>query len=133
MAVEANGSPVSPDLNVTTRLAYDRTRLANDRTMMAWVRTSTSMITFGFSVYKFFQIERATARPAYVIGPREFSLLLVCLGVIALVVATLEYRASMKTLIAEYPGIVRSQVPVVTAALLSVLGLLAVLAILFRQ
>lgn len=124
---------MSPDPNVTTRLAYDRTRLANDRTMMAWVRTSTSMITFGFSVYKFFQIERATGRPAYVIGPREFSLLLVCIGVIALVVATLEYRANMKALISEYPGIVRSQVPVVTAALLSVLGLLAVLAILFRQ
>jgi len=31
------------------------------RTMMAWIRTATSLITFGFSVYKFFQIELKSA------------------------------------------------------------------------
>ena len=40
-----------------TRLAIDRTRLAYERTMMAWIRTATSLITFGFSVYKFFQLD----------------------------------------------------------------------------
>jgi len=35
-------------LNISTRLAFDRTRLAHDRTMMAWVRTSTTLITPGF-------------------------------------------------------------------------------------
>jgi uncharacterized membrane protein YidH (DUF202 family) len=37
------------------RLAVDRTRLAYERTMMAWVRTATSMISFGFTIHKFFQ------------------------------------------------------------------------------
>jgi len=53
---------VLPD---ATRLAVDRTRLAFERTMMAWVRTATSLITFGFTVYKFFQFEKAlTQRPS---------------------------------------------------------------------
>ena len=41
--------------NDATRLALSRTILAHDRTLMAWVRTSTSMISFGFTIYKFFQ------------------------------------------------------------------------------
>jgi hypothetical protein len=45
------------------KLAFDRTRLPYDRTKMAWVRTATSLITFGFSVYKFLQIELGTTDP----------------------------------------------------------------------
>ncbi len=39
----------------STELALDRTYLAHDRTLMAWVRTATSLISFGFTIYKFFQ------------------------------------------------------------------------------
>ena len=42
-------------LDASTKLAYDRTRLAYERTLMAWVRTGTSLITFGFTIYKFFE------------------------------------------------------------------------------
>ena len=42
-------------LDTSTKLAYDRTRLAYERTLMAWVRTGTSLITFGFTIYKFFE------------------------------------------------------------------------------
>ena len=41
-----------------TKLAVERTRLAYERTLMAWVRTSTSLISFGFTIYKFFQYLR---------------------------------------------------------------------------
>ena len=41
----------------SVNLAADRTRLAYERTMMAWTRTATSLSTFGFTIYKFFQIE----------------------------------------------------------------------------
>ena len=41
----------------STNLSVDRTRLSYERTLMSWVRTSTSLITFGFTIYKFFQIE----------------------------------------------------------------------------
>ncbi len=40
-------------LDSSTRLAVDRTRLAHERTLMAWVRTATSLIPFGFTIYKF--------------------------------------------------------------------------------
>ena len=36
-------------------LALERTYLANERTLMAWIRTATSLITFGFTLYKFFE------------------------------------------------------------------------------
>jgi Domain of unknown function (DUF202) len=44
----------APQLDTATKLAYDRTRLAYENTMMSWVRTATSLMTFGFSVFKFF-------------------------------------------------------------------------------
>ncbi len=51
-------SPNAVRLDVATRLAVDRTRLAHERTLMAWVRTATSLISFGFTIYKFFQFEQ---------------------------------------------------------------------------
>ena len=79
-AREESTPPVDPHaepLNISTKLAFDRTRLAHDRTMLAWVRTATSLITFGFSFYKFFTFEAKGAAPTGVIGPREFALLMI--------------------------------------------------------
>ena len=75
----------TPTLDTSTRLAFDRTRVAYERTMMAWIRTATSLITFGFAVYKFFQIEApSSSAGSHLIGPREFSLTLVGIGLFAL-------------------------------------------------
>ncbi len=43
---------------------------------MSWIRTATSLITFGFSIYKFFQIEAPDSEKQQncLIGPREFAL-----------------------------------------------------------
>ncbi len=57
MIAQAETTKKSPDASTT--LAVDRTRLAYERTLMAWIRTATSLITFGFTIYKFFQIEVA--------------------------------------------------------------------------
>ncbi|MBE5502510.1 Predicted membrane protein [Mycobacteroides abscessus subsp. massiliense] len=46
-----------PVLDTSTRLAVERTRLALERTTMAWIRTSTSLIAFGFTIFKFFQYQ----------------------------------------------------------------------------
>ena len=45
----------APAITDATRLAVERTRLAHERTLMAWVRTATSLISFGFTLFKFFQ------------------------------------------------------------------------------
>jgi len=52
------------ELSTSTKLAIERTRLAHERTLMAWVRTATSLISFGFTVYKFFQyLRESQGRP----------------------------------------------------------------------
>src|SRR5437879_13464014 len=97
-------------LDVGTKLAFDRTRVAFDRTMMAWIRTATSLITFGFSIYKFFQMERGLVKQEQrLIGPREFAVLMVGIGLLSLLLGVVEYRENMRSLIAQYPQIPRSR------------------------
>jgi len=111
-------------MDVSTRLAFDRTRLAHDRTMMAWVRTATSLISFGFAIYKFFQIEIGRGKPdRLLIGSREFALIMIGMGLVSLLIATIQHRQDRNVLRAMNP-----EVPGSTAALLA--GLIAILGIL---
>ena len=121
-------------MDVSTRLSYDRTFLAHERTLMAWVRTASSLITFGFSIYKFFEMERGLGKEfaaAQVVGPRDFSMILIIIGVVALLLATVQHRRQVKMLKMEYEKIPVSTAGIV-AGLISVFGLLAVLAVIFR-
>jgi putative membrane protein len=122
------------DLPAATRLAVDRTRLAADRTLLAWVRTSTSLISFGFTIYKFFQYLRESEKvePAGFLGPRGFALLMISIGVIVLVVATIQHRGEMRALRAEY-GQVPYSLATMLAALIAGLGILGLLAVIFHQ
>jgi putative membrane protein len=122
----------APALDLSTKLAFDRTRVAYERTMLAWVRTATSLITFGFSVYKFFQILREEgARSNSLLGSRQFGLLLVSIGLAALALASLEYRQNIRMLEAQYESPQRS-LAVIVAALISILGILALIVMLVR-
>jgi putative membrane protein len=99
----------APVLDLSTKLAFDRTWVAYARTMLAWVRTATTLITFGFSVYKFFQIVREEGqRNDHLIGARQFGLLLVSIGLASLALATLEYRQNIRMLGVQYQGRPRS-------------------------
>src|SRR5262249_31790209 len=91
-------------LPAATKLALDRTRLAYERTLMAWVRTATSLISFGFTIYKFFQYlsEGKTPPPDHVLGPRGFALVMIGIGLTALTFATIEHRRNMRQLRAEF-------------------------------
>jgi inner membrane protein YidH len=123
----------APALDISTRLAYARTRAAYERTMMSWIRTATSLITFGFSVYKFFQFEKPTnGSDNRLVGPREFALTLVSIGLFSLVLATLEHRQNIRMLSEQTGGNTRS-LAVVMAALISVLGIVALVVMIFRQ
>ncbi|MGA8567441.1 MAG: DUF202 domain-containing protein [Candidatus Binataceae bacterium] len=123
----------APALDDSTRLAFERTRNSYENTMMSWIRTATSLITFGFSIYKFFQIEAPSEKQQnYLIGPREFALALVSIGLISLLLATLENRQNIRRLGAQHAGKQRS-LSVLVAALIAILGLLALLAMIFRE
>ena len=50
------------ELKLADILALERTRLAAERSLMAWVRTALSMISFGFTIYKFMQASSGTKR-----------------------------------------------------------------------
>jgi len=135
MANKIKGRAVT--LDTATRLALERTRGAYERTMMAWVRTGTSLITFGFAVYKFFQLEIAgTAQHApliktTLIGAREFGLVLIGIGLLALLLGTYEHRRDLQALKNEYPGMPRSGTQLI-AVLIATLGALALVAVIYR-
>jgi putative membrane protein len=120
--------PPPEDPNVL--LSIDRTRLAYERTLMAWTRTAMSLITFGFTLYKLFDVVRAHGvklSPVRWIGPRGFALLMIAMGTLGLIVATTQHRAALRELKAA---------PVSLAALLAVaitlLGLFLLVAVLLH-
>lgn len=118
----------------STQLAIDRTRLAFERTTMAWVRTATSLITFGFSVYKFFQIEANKDVPGRLIGPREFALMMISIGIFALVIATVQHVQSMRTMRAHARGMhVPRSLAALVGGLMALLGIVALIAVILRR
>ena len=87
------------------QLALERTILSHERTLMSWVRTATSLITFGFTIYKFFQLELENRPPLQgVIGPRQFAVLMISIGLFSLMAATIQYRVYRNGLRRRYPG-----------------------------
>jgi putative membrane protein len=126
-------APAVPDLSVPARFDLERTRIAYENLMMSWIKTATSLITFGFSIYKFFQIEgQGNDYATRLIGPRGFALALVVIGLAALALATVEYRQNIRIVKAQYPRSPRSLAGFV-AALISLLGIGAFVAMIFRQ
>jgi inner membrane protein YidH len=122
-------------LDASTKLAYDRTRLAYERTLMAWVRTGTSLITFGFTIYKFFEeFHRAgeVARTGGPVGAREFGIIMISIGLVAVLLAIVQHVTAMHKLRAQDPEVPYSLAAAI-ALLVSLLGIVALVAIFFRQ
>jgi hypothetical protein len=67
------------------------------------------------------------------IGARGFSLMLVSIGMIALVLATVEYRRNIYALGARSAAISSHSLAVIVAAMISLLGIVALLTMIFRQ
>ncbi len=116
-----------------TVLALERTRAAYDRTLMAWMRTATSMISFGFTLYKFLQVEMdRAALPTRLVGPREFALTMVVLGICSMLFGTVEHWQNLRSLRAQGAEARWSKSGLI-AGLVSLMGLVALFLILFRQ
>jgi putative membrane protein len=117
----------------STDLAVDRTRLAHERTLMAWVRTSASLISFGFTIYKFFQYMRDQGQPVEerTFGPRQFALFLIAIGLIALVLATIQHRYDLSVMRKHYAHVPYSMATIV-GGLVAILGIVTFSAVIFR-
>ena len=135
MSETGSATDPGPKADTATVLAVERTQLAADRTLMAWVRTAFSMISFGFSLFKFFQFLREEAGDATISlrGPRNFGLLLIALGTVALVLASIDFARTRKRL-AGVTGEKLSpwSLTLVVALTVALLGLLAYAGVAFR-
>jgi putative membrane protein len=73
-------------------MGFGRTVMALERTLMAWIRTSLSLISFGFTIFKFLEAMQDRSSPG-VRGnaPRNLGLFLICLGIGVLVLAMFQF------------------------------------------
>ena len=125
MPARAKSAGADPDL--ATRFDLERTHIADEQSMMTWIRTSITLITFGFTIYKFFQLKLPSrAEKSRLVGPREFALTLVALGLIWLVMGTLDHRRWQRLLKQQWSDASRS-LAVWLAAMISILGTTAFL------
>jgi putative membrane protein len=117
-------------------LGYDRTLMAADRTLMAWIRTSVSMISFGFTIYKFFIYLQESGfvsgqLPMY--GPRNLGLGLVGLGTFLLALAILEHFTYQRSLSRRTGQPFRVSTALVASLLITLIGVLALLNLLYHM
>jgi putative membrane protein len=134
---DLRGGPAHPT-NDATQLALSRTMLAHDRTLMAWIRTATSMISFGFTIYKFFQFLQGEQKAPDVhrlLGPRGVALVMILIGVSGLTLATIDYRRQMAALRRDYQayGPLHGSTALAVATMVAGLGVLGFVLVFLRQ
>ena len=119
----------------TTLFAIERTRLAHERTLLAWVRTATTLISFGFTLYKFFEYLEQRG-PNFARGhwltAREFGLGMISIGLMALLIATVQHVRDVVRLRSIHPQVPYS-LATILALFLSVLGFAALIVVIFRR
>ena len=117
----------------STQMALDRTWLAHERTLMAWVRTAASMISFAFTVYKFFQFQQSQGqRPSGFFSPREFAIFLSGIGLVSLLLAVIDREREVWQLKAQLQQR-RFSLATVVATLIFLFGFGVFISALLRQ
>lgn len=141
MMNEEKQSPLGPMVidrsEEQTKMAVLRTVMAADRSLMAWVRTGLSLMTFGFTLYKFLQFERdkllATGQAVVSGGssPRTIGLFMIGVGLLCLVLGTVENVATNRGLLGR-DQIVHPRYSLVLAGIIMVLGSIVFLGIVLK-
>jgi putative membrane protein len=72
---------------------------------MGWIRTALSMISFGFTIFKFLEYTQEQGiRPLMrTHGPREVGLTLIGIGIFALIIACVQHWQFLKKLRPDQP------------------------------
>ena len=94
----ATDAPSPSSTFLPSDLGEIRTILAADRTLMAWIRTSLSMLSFGFTIYKFLQTIAANGNMEHPNSPQTVGLFLTGMGVAAIVLGTIGYWVTLRDL-----------------------------------
>lgn len=120
----------------TTTMAVDRTVMAADRSLMAWVRTALSLISFGFTIYKFLDYSRvqliATGKDlGGISSPKIVGLYMIGMGILSLAFGILENINTIKGLRERY-SVRRKRYALWMAAMVTLFGLIIFLGIIFQ-
>src|SRR6185503_19294811 len=102
----------------STRLAIMRTMVALDRTLMAWIRTAISLISFGFTIYKFFHEASKKGTTLHLLTPRVVGMVMISFGMLGLIWGLTEHRAMFKKLKKSYPHLQKSNTSVLAILIL---------------
>jgi putative membrane protein len=143
MASPESTSPTVEQSARRTGMSFQRTRMSADRTLMSVIRTSLSLIGFGFTIFQFFEKMLESKVLASAVAARRFGVALVALGIAMLLLGILyhtqfmmELRAERRRLKAE--GLIHAEtkfpasMTLITAVTLLVLGIAAIVSMLFR-
>ncbi|MGA8574332.1 MAG: DUF202 domain-containing protein [Candidatus Cybelea sp.] len=100
--------------------AIDNVRLAYERTTLAWVRTALTLISFGFTIDKFFEGRPRKTGLGGFVSPQAVGVTMIAFGLIALFLFLLELRRFHR----RHPEAPRSTAGYV-AGMIAVLGIMA--------
>jgi putative membrane protein len=120
----------------STDMAVDRTVMAADRSLMAWVRTGLSLITFGFTIYKFLEYSRehllaSGEVPGSVSSPKVIGLFMIGVGILSLVLGTVENVTTIRGL-RERHEFKHPRYALLMSAILTIFGIVLFLGILLQ-
>jgi putative membrane protein len=121
-------------LFTSDEMAMQRTVMALDRTLMAWTRTSLSLISFGFTIYKFLQYAREqgeVAKQMRLEGPRNLGIGMIGMGVVFLLLASIGYWRNMRKL-QPHRRLSAVRLSLMMAIVLALLGVMALTNVAFR-
>ncbi len=116
----------------SNEMALDRTLMALERTLMAWIRTSLSLISFGFTIYKFLQALGDKGGVAIrENAPRNLGLFLIVIGMGSLIGAVFQFRGALEMIRSEMTFKPRRSLSLIVAYCVLAVGALALLNVLF--
>lgn len=126
-----------------TGMSFQRTRMSAERTLMSVIRTSLSLIGFGFTLYQLFEKLRDAGTITHARAPVNFGIALVLLGIVMLVIGIVYHIQFMLGLRRERSamraeGLIygESRFPpsltLITAIILLIVGLFAIVSMLFK-
>ncbi len=113
------------------KFALVRTAFSSERSLMAWISSSVSFCTFGFSIAMFADyLQRRPKTEWFLPNVRWISLVIICLGILSLMLATIEHASRLRRMKKlGLPDISRSSLPMVASVLVLVIGLVTLIGV----
>ncbi len=136
MNSESTSTTDKPKLAIDpNQLSVERTVMAADRSLMAWVRTALSLISFGFTIYKFLEYARPEVTNKVIendSSPKAIGLYLIGVGILCLIFGNIENVKTIKNLQKHFV-ISRPHYSLIMSGFVALFGIVLFLSILYRM